>query len=139
MNSIAVMGGRRVMPRPRGIHSSGLSFAVGGKLMKFALSAQARGGGEREREKRSQGSTCCRVSASPCDLCAVTAPPTCIYAWKLLLHRPNISLLMFHRDTLFQGGKGVATSICQNILKAIDPGTAHNQPFEDIFMDEYAI
>lgn len=46
---------------------------------------------------------------------------------------------MFHRDTLFQGGKGVATSICQNILKAIDPGTAHNQPFEDIFMDEYAI
>lgn len=51
MNSIAVMGGRRVMPRPRGIHSSGLSFAVGGKLMKFALSAQARGGGKREREK----------------------------------------------------------------------------------------
>ena len=50
MNSIAVMGGRRVMPRPRGIHSSGLSFAVGGKLMKFALSAQARGGGERERK-----------------------------------------------------------------------------------------
>lgn len=88
-------------------------FVVGGKLMKFALSAQARGEGgnekdgvrEREREKRSQGSTCCRVSASPCDLCAVTAPPTCIYAWKLLLHRPNISLLMFHRDTLF-GGRG---------------------------------
>lgn len=52
MNSIAVMGGRRVMPRPRGIHSSGLSFAVGGKLMKFALSAQARGGGERERERK---------------------------------------------------------------------------------------
>ena len=131
------------MPRPRGIHSSGLSFAVGGKLMKFALSAQARGGGEREREKRSQGSTCCRVSASPCDLCAVTAPPTCIYAWKLLLHRPNISLLMFHRDTLFQGREGVATSICQNILKAIDPGTAHiiTNPsrIEDIFMDEYAI
>lgn len=46
------MGGRRVMPRPRGIHSSGLSFAVGGKLMKFALSAQARGGGERERERK---------------------------------------------------------------------------------------
>lgn len=50
---------------------------------------------------------------------------------------------MFHRDTLFQGGKGVATSICQNILKAIDPGTAHiiTNPsrIEDIFMDEYAI
>ena len=103
--------------RPRGIHSSGLSFVVGGKLMKFTLSAQARGGPkgvgsegqrprEREREREGErerkavaGSTCCRVSASPCDLCAVTAPPTCIYAWKLLLHRPNISLLMFYRDT----------------------------------------
>lgn len=129
MNSITVMGGRRVMPRiytrPRGgIHSSGLSFVVGGKLVKFALSAQARGGREGRRgEKRSRGSTCCRVSASPCDLCAVTAPPTCIYAWKLLLHRPNISLLMFHRDALFEG---VATSICQNILKAIDRGPLIN-------------
>lgn len=39
----------------RGIHSSGLSFVVGGKLMKFALSAQARGGrgreGRRERKR----------------------------------------------------------------------------------------
>ena len=119
MNSVTVMVGRRVMPhtRPRGIHSSGLSFVVGEKLMKFTLSAQARGGPkgvgsegqrprEREREREGErerkavaGSTCCRVSASPCDLCAVTAPPTCIYAWKLLLHRPNISLLMFYRDT----------------------------------------
>ena len=44
--------------RPRGIHSSGLSFVVGGKLMKFTLSAQARGGpkgvgseGQRPRER----------------------------------------------------------------------------------------
>lgn len=57
-----VMVGRRVMPhtRSRGIHSSGLSFVVGGKLMKFTLSAQARGGlkgwgqrdGDLERERR---------------------------------------------------------------------------------------
>lgn len=39
------------MPRPRGIHSSGLSFVVGGKLVKFALSAQARGRGEGTRER----------------------------------------------------------------------------------------
>lgn len=129
----------------RGIHSSGLSFVVGGKLMKFALSAQARGGRgregrrERKREKsRSQGSTCCRVSASPCDLCAVTAPPTCIYAWKLLLHRPNISLLMFHRDTLFQGG-GVGHLDLPKHFKSYRSRTVHNQPFENIFMDEYAI
>ena len=60
MNSVTVMVGRRVMPhtRPRGIHSSGLSFVVGGKLMKFTLSAQARGGpkgvgseGQRPRER----------------------------------------------------------------------------------------
>lgn len=45
------------MPRPRGIHSSGLSFVVGGKLVKFALSAQARGRGEgtRERERERSG------------------------------------------------------------------------------------
>lgn len=122
MNSIAVMGGRRVMPRPRGIHSSGLSFAVGGKLMKFALSAQARGGGKREREKSGRR----EARAVACRRALVIYVPSLHHlrgAWKLLLHRPNISLLMFHRDTLFQGGKGVATSICQNILKAIDPGT----------------
>lgn len=52
MNSAMVMAGRRVMPhiRARGIHSSGLSFAAGGKLMKFTLSTEARGVGRRRRK-----------------------------------------------------------------------------------------
>lgn len=129
----------RIYTRPRGgIHSSGLSFVVGGKLVKFALSAQARGGREGRRgEKRSRGSTCCRVSASPCDLCAVTAPPTCIYAWKLLLHRPNISLLMFHRDALFEGEGNLDLP---KHFKSYRSRTAHKRednPSRMIFMDEH--
>lgn len=113
MNSITVMGGRRVMPHIR-VQGGSTRVVCGWKAHEVRPKCTGTWGGregmrrtgrEREREKRSQGSTCCRVSASPCDLCAVTAPPTCIYAWKLLLHRPNISLLMFHRDTLF-GGRG---------------------------------
>lgn len=42
----------------REIHSSGLSFVVGGKLMKFTLSTGARGVGGREREGEREKSDC---------------------------------------------------------------------------------
>ena len=136
------MGGRRVMPRPRGIHSSGLSFAVGGKLMKFALSAQARGGGERERERKAVAGkhVLSRVGEPLWSMCrhCTTYVYICmeIIATSAKYIPPNVP----SRYSIPGGKRGGHLDLPKH-FKSYRSGdrSYNNQPFEDIFMDEYAI